>query len=171
RLRRQHARRRCRRRSAVRRHRQRHRDQAVVRRQGRHGALRRQRTAMRRTSIGHPVAAASRGMTLVELMVGMAVGLFVVLVAVSIFVGTRTLHAVGSASTRMSENARLAMDVLQADLRNAAFVGCRPLLNDSPIIVLLAGDGGFLSTGPGLKGYRGTGSGFAPSLTGPLAAL
>jgi len=110
-------------------------------------------------------------MTLVELMVGMAVGLFVVLVAVAIFMSTRTLHSVGSASTRMSENARLAMDVLQTDLRNAAFVGCRPLLNDSPIIVLLAGDGGFLSTGPGLKGYRGAGSDFAPVLTGPLAAL
>ena len=126
---------------------------------------------MRRASIGHAAAAASRGMTLVELMVGMAVGLFVVLVAVSIFISTRTLHSVGSASTRMSENARLAMDVLQTDLRNAAFVGCRPLLNDAPIIVLLAGDGGFLSTGAGLKGYRGIGSGFAPALAGPLAAL
>ncbi len=110
-------------------------------------------------------------MTLVELMVGMAVGLFVVLVAVAIFISTRMLHSVGSASTRMSENARLAMDVLQTDIRNAAFVGCRPLLNDSPIIVLLAGDGGFLSTGAGMRGYRGTGGGFAPALTGPLAAL
>ncbi len=117
------------------------------------------------------VRPAARGMTLVELMVGMAVGLFVVLVAVAIFVSTRTLHAVGSASTRMSENARLAMDVLQTDLRNASFVGCRPLLNDSPIIVLLAGDGGFLSTSAGMKGYRGMGSGFSPALTGPLAAM
>ena len=111
----------------------------------------------------------ARGMTLVELMVGMAVGLFVVLVAVSIFVSTRTLHSVGSASTRMSENARLAMDVLQTDLRNASFVGCRPLLNDAPTIVLLAGDGGFLSSPAGLRGSRGTGSGFSPALTGPLA--
>ena len=118
-----------------------------------------------------PARAAVRGMTLVELMVGMTVGLFVVLIAVAIFVSTRTLHAVGSASTRMSENARLAMDMLQTDIRNASFVGCRPLLNDSPIIVLLAGDGGFLSTGAGLKGYRATGAGFAPALTGPLAAL
>jgi len=104
-------------------------------------------------------------------MVGMAVGLFVVLVAVAIFISTRTLHSVGSATTRMSENARLAMDVLQSDIRNASFVGCRPLLNDAPIIVLLAGDGGFLSSAAGLKGYRGTGSDFAPALTGALAAL
>ena len=124
-------------------------------------------SAMNVTPPGPRVRAAARGMTLVELMVGMAVGLFVVLIAVAIFVSTRTLHSVGSASTRMSENARLAMDVLQTDIRNAAFVGCKPLLNDSPIIVLLAGDGGFLSTGPGMMGYRGTGFGFTPALTGP----
>ena len=110
-------------------------------------------------------------MTLVELMVGMAVGLFVVLVAVAIFVSTRTLHSVGSASTRMSENARLAMDVLQTDIRNASFVGCRPLLNDAPVVVLLAGNGGFLSTSSGIRGYHGTGTTFSPALTGPLAAL
>lgn len=116
-------------------------------------------------------ARTSRGMTLVELMIGMTVGLFVVLVAVAIFVSTRTLHTVGSASTRMSENARLAMDLLQGDIRNAGFAGCRPLLNDAPVIVLLAGDGGFLTSGAGMAGYRGTGSGFSPALAGPLAAL
>ncbi len=116
-------------------------------------------------------ARASRGMTLVELMIGMTVGLFVVLVAIAIFVSTRTLNMVGSASTRMSENARLAMDLLQGDIRNAGFAGCRPLLNDAPVIVLLAGDGGFLATSAGMGGYRGTGAGFSPALAGPLAAL
>jgi type IV pilus assembly protein PilW len=110
-------------------------------------------------------------MTLVELMVGLAVGMFVILVATAIFISTRTLHAVGSSSTRMSENARLAMDVLQTDIRNAAFVGCRPLLNDAPTIVLLAGNGGFLSTAVGMVGYRGTGATFAPALVGPLATF
>jgi type IV pilus assembly protein PilW len=126
---------------------------------------------MNARSAARRARSAARGTSLIELMVGMAVGLFVVLVAISIFVSTRVLHGVGSASTRMSENGRLAMDVLHTDLRNAGFVGCRPLLNDAPVIVLLAGDGGFLSNGAGLQGYRGTGSGFSPALTGPLAAL
>jgi type IV pilus assembly protein PilW len=39
------------------------------------------------------------------------------------------------------------------------------------VIVLLAGNGGFLSTSEGLRGNRGTGSGFSPALTGPVAAL
>ena len=114
---------------------------------------------------------AGRGMTLVELMVGMAVGLFVILVACTIFVSTRTLHGVGSASTRMSENGRLAMDTLQTDLRNASFLGCRPLLNDPPVTVLNAGTGAFLTTAAGLAGYRGTGAGFSPALVAPLAAI
>ncbi len=126
---------------------------------------------MNRAAASRQPRATVRGMTLVELMVGMAVGLFVVLVAGTIFISTRVLHGVGSAATRMSENGRLAMDVLQTDLRNAAFVGCRPLLNDSPVIVLLAGNGGFLTSSAGLRGNRGTGSGFSPALTGPLAAL
>ena len=113
----------------------------------------------------------TRGMTLIELMVGMAVGLFVVLVAVSIFISTRTLQGVGAASTRMSENGRLAMDTLQTDLRNASFLGCRPLLNDPPVTVLNVGDGSFLTTAAGLQGYRGTGGGFSPALAAPLAAM
>lgn len=112
-----------------------------------------------------------RGFTLVELMVGMAVGLFVLLVAVSIFVSTRMLHSVGAASTRMSENGRLAMDTLQTDLRNASFLGCRPLLNEPPVSVLNAGNGAFLTTSAGLLGFRGTGAGFSPALAGPLAAM
>jgi type IV pilus assembly protein PilW len=112
-----------------------------------------------------------RGMTLVELMVGMAVGLFVVLVAVSIFISTRMLNSVGSASTRMSENGRLAMDTLQTDLRSASFLGCRPLLNEPPVSVLNAGTGAFLTGAAGLQGYRGTGAGFSPALVAPLAAM
>ena len=117
------------------------------------------------------VRTTTRGMTLVELMVGMAVGLFVVLVAVSIFVSTRMLQGVGAASTRMSENGRLAMDTLQTDLRNASFLGCRPLLNEPPVSLLNAGNGAFLTTAAGLQGYRGTGGGFSPALVAPLAAL
>ena len=119
----------------------------------------------------HATGGRARGFTLVELMVGMAVGLFVLLVAISIFISTRSLQGVGAASTRMSENGRLAMDMLQTDLRNASFLGCRPLLNEPPVNLLSAGTGAFLTTATGLIGWRGTGAGFAPALTGPLAAL
>lgn len=113
------------------------------------------------------------GMTLVELMVGMAVGLFVATVAIATFVSTRTLNVVNASTTRMGENARLAMDTLHTDLRNSGFAGCWPLalrkqawpdvLNDS------ASDDFIVDGRLGLRGYKGDASGtFSPT---PNAAL
>jgi type IV pilus assembly protein PilW len=108
-------------------------------------------------------------MTLVELMVGMAVGLFVATVAIATFVSTRTLNVVNASTTRMSENARLAMDLLHTDLRSSGFAGCWPLAQrrDDPPLSLLQGGAadGFITTGSsGLLGFKGTGTGFNPTL-------
>lgn len=118
----------------------------------------------------------STGMTLVELMVGMAVGLFVATVAISTFVSTRTLNVVNASTTRMSENARLAMELLHTDLRGSGFAGCRPLATrlDEPVVSVLSGgiDTGFITEGSSaLRAYKGTGSAFSPALSAKLAQL
>ena len=114
--------------------------------------------------------AAQVGFTLVELMVGLAVGLFVALAAISVFVSTRTLQTVSTADTRMNENARLAFDILHVDLRSAGFQGCHQtgvdvvnLLNNSNFL--------FLSNLSGVYGVHGDGSVFVPSLNAVLAAV
>jgi type IV pilus assembly protein PilW len=122
-----------------------------------------------------PHARALRGMTLPELMVGLAVGLFVATVAISTFVSTRTLNVVNSSSTRMTENARLATETLHTDLRSAGFSGCRTLeqrLDAPPVAVLSGGiDAGFITDGnSGIRGYSGTGSDHSPPLPAALAA-
>lgn len=127
-----------------------------------------------RVNILRPVAAA-RGFTLIELMVGMTVGLFVALAAISLFVSTRTLQTVSTADTRMNENARLALDILHVDLRNAGFQGCHQhdalpvdnLLTDSNNLFL--GSATNLSVS-GVYAVHGTGSSFAPALNAVLAA-
>ncbi len=116
------------------------------------------------------------GMTLVELMVGMAVGLFVATVSIATFISTRTLNVVNASTTRMSENARLAMDLLQTDLRSSGFAGCRPLAQraDDPVVSVLASgvEAGFISQGnSGLVGYKGNDSSFSPALSAKLAEL
>lgn len=116
------------------------------------------------------------GMTLVELMVGMAVGLFVALIAISTFVSTRTLNLVNASTTRQSENGRLAMELLTADLRSSGFAGCRPLAQrvDDPVVSVLNGavNEGFITEGSsGLRSYRGTGTSFDPALPTALAGL
>lgn len=115
-----------------------------------------------------------RGMTLPELMVGLAVGLFVATVAIATFVSTRTLNVVNSSSTRMTENARLATETLHTDLRSAGFAGCRTLEQrlDGPPTVLLDGglDAGFITEGnSGLRGFTGTGTAHSPALPSAIA--
>ena len=117
----------------------------------------------------------ARGMTLIELMVGLAVGLFVSLIAIAVFVSTRTLNVVSNSSARMGENARLAMEALQEDLRHAGFQGCHDVGASPPVSVLKptdAADAGFLDTGlTGVAGHTGTGTGFTPVLGKALDKL
>ena len=114
----------------------------------------------------------ARGFTLVELMVGLTVGLFVALAAISVFVSTRTLQTVSSAESRMGENSRLAMELLHKDFRSAGFQGCHPRENDPPVSLLSPGNGIFLdSASSGLGGSHGDGSAFTPTLNATLAAL
>ncbi len=117
------------------------------------------------------LAARPRGFTLVELMVGLAVGLFVSVIAISLFVSSRKLQSVNSASNRMSENARLAFDLLHKDLRLAGFRGCSDQFDREPVSVLNPGDGGFLVDANGVRGFRGSEGGFTPALPAPLQAL
>ena len=121
-------------------------------------------------------SAALQGMTLPELMVGLAVGMFVATVAISTFISTRTLNVVNSSSTRMTENARLATETLHTDLRGAGFGGCRTLeqRQDSPPVSVLSGgfNAGFIVDGnSGVRGYTGTGTAHAPTLPTAVSAV
>ena len=123
--------------------------------------------------MSHQQLRATPGFTLVELMVGLAVGLFVALAAISIFVSTRTLQTVSSAESRMGENSRLAMELLRKDFRSAGFQGCNPRLEGPPVSLLTASSGLFLDgASSGLGGAHGDGtSSFTPALNATLAAL
>ena len=60
-----------------------------------------------------------RGLSLVELMVSMAVGIFLLAGAVSVFGKTRDLYRTNDATARLQETARYAMSTIEADLRMA----------------------------------------------------
>lgn len=65
-----------------------------------------------------------RGMTLVELMVGLAIGMFLVAVMGAVYVGSRSTFVAQESGARMQENGRFVMDTLGNDLRMAGFRGC-----------------------------------------------
>ena len=59
------------------------------------------------------------GMTLVELMVALAVGSFLILGAVQVYTQSRQAYVVNDAIARVQETAQFAMDTIEADLRMA----------------------------------------------------
>jgi type IV pilus assembly protein PilW len=64
-----------------------------------------------------------QGMSLVELMVAMAIGTFLLAGAVTVFGKTRDLYRTNDAAARLQETARYAMGTIEADLRMANYWG------------------------------------------------
>lgn len=64
-----------------------------------------------------------RGMSLVELMISITIGLIVTLAISTLFVNTNRGNKENSDVVLMQENARFAMEAIAADLRHAGFFG------------------------------------------------
>lgn len=64
------------------------------------------------------------GLSMVELLVAMAVGLFLVGGIVQLFVSSKASYRLGEAESRVQENGRFAIQLLAADWRGARAVGC-----------------------------------------------
>ena len=64
-------------------------------------------------------------MTLIELMVALGIGSFLMIGAVSIFVQSRATFRVNESIARLQENARYVFDVIEPDIRMAQYWGLR----------------------------------------------
>ncbi len=62
-------------------------------------------------------------MTLIELMVALAIGSFLLLGAVTVFVQSRATFQVADSVARLQENARFVLDALEPDVRMASYFG------------------------------------------------
>lgn len=63
------------------------------------------------------------GMTLIELMTALAIGAFLMLGAITVFVQSRTTFRISESLARMQENARFALAVIEPDVRMAHYWG------------------------------------------------
>lgn len=66
----------------------------------------------------------SSGMSLIELMIAMLIGMVLILGVVQIFGASRSAYQLSEGMARTQENARFAVDYLQRDLRMAGHFGC-----------------------------------------------
>lgn len=66
----------------------------------------------------------SEGFSLIEFMVAAALGLLILLGLSRVFVAARVGYGLSEAKSRMQENARMAVDSIQRDVRMAGYMGC-----------------------------------------------
>lgn len=78
---------------------------------------------MKRLFIPSPFAS-QRGLTLIELMIGMALGLIVLAGIGYIYLGSRQTYKLQDNMARIQENGRYAMEILGREIRMAGFQEC-----------------------------------------------
>jgi len=102
-----------------------------------------------------------QGVSLVELMVALAIGTFLLAGAITVFGKTRDLYRTNDAAARLQETARYAMGTIEADLRMANYWGLMSradLIENGPALDLAnppAVDPTY-TLPAGLTGYAGT---------------
>jgi len=120
-----------------------------------------------------PFRRAIAGMSLIEMMVAMVIGLVLMLGVIQVFVASRTASMLAEGNARAQENGRFALEFLQRDIRMAGHFGC---VNDQAHFIKGEGDPRVstgAATGSGhpldfsvsVQGYEATSTGPGTSLT------
>jgi len=65
-----------------------------------------------------------KGLSLVELMISITLGLILLTGVVKVFLSSKTVYSTQNALSRVQETGRLAIDFMSRDIRMAGFMGC-----------------------------------------------
>lgn len=137
--------------------------------------------------ISHHIVTGDRhrqaGLSLVELMVALVLGLILSAGIIQLFVGSKQTYRFEEALSRLQENGRFAIETLNRDVRMAGNMGCmRNLQRENPpgtgnlmpgqFRVTLNNPGDYeWDFGNGLQGYQWNGSGWTPALPTALSSI
>lgn len=109
------------------------------------------------------------GMGLVELMVWVTISMLILIVIGIIYVGSKQLTRVNDTFSRMQENGRFAIHLIDRDLRMAGFRGCNgPSVTPLNALNSTAYPYQFAIA---ITGYHGTGGTWSPTLDSSISAL
>lgn len=100
---------------------------------------------------------AQRGMSLVELMVALAIGTFLIAGVVQVFISNKSSERLETSLARLQENGRFALDLLTDDVYRAQYIGCNT--RDSVITNMVTPAAGF----QGVRGYEKGASSWVPA--------
>jgi len=112
-----------------------------------------------------------RGMGLVELLVWMAISLFIISVIGVVYANTKQLTRVNDTVSRLQENGRFVVYLLDRDIRMAGFRGCNG--NDAavPYLSVLNSTAYPYQFNIAIAGYRGASGAWSPALPTDISAL
>jgi type IV pilus assembly protein PilW len=121
------------------------------------------------------------GVTLVELMIALVLGILVASAAIAVFLATRQTYAATESMGRLQENGRVAFELLARDLREAASDGCGTDLTEAVNVINSPTANWYTDFAGGIRGYDGatafpdaafgTGAGQRAAGTGAVAML
>lgn len=110
------------------------------------------------------------GLSLVELLISMTLGLFIVGMATQVFLTGKNTHKTVNAVSSIQDNARYSMFLLEKDVRMAGYTGCATRDNGVDITnTLNDSDEVMYDFSSGLFGFNNV-SGIPTSLATPLAS-
>ena len=116
--------------------------------------------------------AGQTGFTLVELMVAVALGLFLVAIMGTIYLGSKATYRSQDAMARLQENGRFAIDTMGANLRMAGFRGCLGYGKATPVVNTLNTPGATLyNFAVAVGASRRSGSNWLPALDTAISGL
>lgn len=102
-----------------------------------------------------------RGLTLVELMIAVTIGLLVLSALLVVYLGSRNAYRSGDSLARVQEVGRFALDFVAQDVRMSGFVGCRARnlsIADGSLINITQPALAYNGSGDGTRGFEnGTG--------------
>ncbi len=104
------------------------------------------------------------GMSLIELMVAMGLGVFLILGVVNVFLANKESTQVETSLARLQENGRIALDMLVSDIRDANYIGCTSRAGN---LILMANG----ATWTGVLGWERAAGGWTPALPAALNAI
>lgn len=110
-----------------------------------------------------------RGYTIVEFMVAITIGMFLLSGIGAVFVSSKQTYRMQDSLWQLQDNSRFAMEFLIKDLRMASFRGCNS--NDiTPVNTLNNATDFNYDFMVGLQGFEASASGWSPTLPPALAA-
>lgn len=110
--------------------------------------------------------AGQRGLSLVEMMVAMVIGLLLIGGVIQIFASNKQGYLTHEALSRIQENGRYAMEIMSRNVRMAGFTGCAALDTVEPNVIANNPPAGGLRASTAVLGYEYDGSSWDPAYTG-----